>query len=326
MRRIAVLTSGGDSPGRNACIRAVVRIAAYYGLEIFGIRRGYKGLINQDIIRMDSKSVSGIINLGGTILLSARCEEFKTKEGLKRSANALKKYEIDGLVVIGGNGSFVGAYALTKFTNTAIIGIPASIDNDIGGTDYSLGFDTAVNNALSAIDKIRDTATSHERLFFVEVMGRKAGFIALACGLAGGAEEVLLPETPTNLKSLCKRLNEGQKKGKVSSIVIVAEGDESGGAFKVAQEIKKMDPGYEVRVCVIGHQQRGGAPTAHDRIMAARFAKAAVETLLKGQRTKMVGYRDDKIIISNLTRCWQESKRIEPELIELSKILAIWKV
>lgn len=323
MRRIAVLTSGGDSPGRNACIRAVVRTGIYYGLKVFGIKRGYKGLIQGELIPMEPKSVGGIISLGGTILLSARCEEFKTKEGLKRACLTLKNNNIDGLIIIGGNGSFAGAYSLSKYTDTAIIGIPASIDNDIGGTDYSIGFDTAVNTALSAIDKIRDTATSHERLFFVEVMGRNAGFIAMACGIAGGAEEILLPEVRTDLKALCRRLDEGKQMGKLSSIVVVAEGDESGGAFKVAEKIKKMSPDYEVRVSVIGHQQRGGTPSAWDRIMAARFGKSAVDALLKGKRSKIVGYKADKVVLVRLKKTFKERRKIDPSLIELYKILAI---
>lgn len=323
MRRIAILTSGGDSPGRNACIRAVVRTGIYYGLNVSGIRRGYKGLIQGELISMDSKSVGGIINLGGTILLSARCEEFKTREGLKRAAATLKKNSIDGLIIIGGNGSLAGAYNLSKYTDTSIIGIPASIDNDIGGSDYSIGFDTAVNTALSTIDKIRDTATSHERLFFVEVMGRKAGFIAISCGIAGGAEEILLPETRTDLTSLCRKLDEGKRRGKVSSIVVVAEGDESGGAFKVAEKIKKMYSGYEVRVSVIGHQQRGGSPSAYDRIMAARFGNAAVDALLRGKRSKLVGYRADKLVLVDFKKSLEATRKPDPSLIELYRILAI---
>ena len=254
MKTIGVMTSGGDSPGMNAAIRAVVKTCFYYNLRVFGIRRGYEGMIADDIIEMKLSDVRGIINRGGTILLTARSEQFRTPEGRQIAADNLKKRSIDGLVVIGGDGSFHGALDLAQEHKIAVVGIPATIDNDISGTDFSIGYDTAVNTALDAIDRIRDTAYSHGRLFFVEVMGRNSGFLALEAGIAGGAEDILIPETVTDLDKLCQKITEGGKRGKTSFIVIVAEGEEVGGAFEVAKKVTKKT-GFEVRVSVIGHLQ-----------------------------------------------------------------------
>ena len=321
MKRIAVLTSGGDCPGLNACLRAVVRTAVARRLEIFGVRRGYNGLIKNELIPLDNCSVSGMINRGGTFLHTTRSGEFETPGGIRKAAEVLARRKIEGLIVLGGNGSLKGASELIPKTKTAIVGIPKSIDNDVGGTDFSIGFDTALNTAVGVIDKIRDTATSHERLFFVEVMGRKRGFLALATALAGGAEEVLLPETKTDLKALCRRLGKGKERGKVSSIVVVAEGDESGGAFEIARKIKKIK-NYDARVSVIGHQQRGGSPSAFDRILASQFGEKAVEILIRGERNKMVGIQKGEIVTLPLDFAWKIDKPLDPNLVNLAEILA----
>jgi 6-phosphofructokinase 1 len=320
--RIAVLTSGGDCPGLNAGIRAVVRTALLHRLEIFGVRRGYTGLIQDDFIYLDDRSVSGIINRGGTILFTARSKKFESKDGVKKAARILAKHKIDGLIVFGGNGSLEGAVELARLTQTAIIGVPKSIDNDVGGTDFSIGFDTAVNTAVEVIDKIRDTATSHERLFLVETMGRKRGFLALASALAGGAESVLLPEMQTDIKTLCRKLESGRKKGKASSIVVVAEGDDAGGAFQIAKHLKGKLAGYDARVSVIGHQQRGGSPTAFDRILASQFGSAAVEALIQGERTKMVAIRRGDITLVPLDFAWKITKSLDLSLLRLADLLS----
>lgn len=321
LNRIAILTSGGDCPGLNACIRAIVRTASSHDVEVFGIRRGYAGLISDEVIRLDNHSVSGIINRGGTILLTTRSKGFEAPAGIQKAARVLAKHRLGGLIVLGGNGSLRGAWELSGKTPTAILGVPKSIDNDIGGTDFCIGFDTAVNTAVEVIDKIRDTATSHERLFFVEVMGRKRGFLALAAALAGGAEAVLLPEVKTNVKELCKELSEGKRRGKVSSIVVVAEGDEAGGAFEIARKIRKTTD-YDVRVSIIGHQQRGGAPSASDRILASQFGNGAVEALLQGARNKLVGIHAGRIILSPLEQAWQVKNPLDPNLVRLSTVLS----
>ncbi|MBI4115370.1 MAG: 6-phosphofructokinase [Candidatus Omnitrophica bacterium] len=322
LKRIAVLTSGGDSPGLNACLRAIVRTALTHHLEIFGIRRGFKGLISGDLIPLDGRSVSGVINRGGTFLLTARDKEFRTGKGIKKACLVLAKHRMGGLIVLGGNGSLQGAWELSQKTSTAVMGVPKSIDNDVGGTDFSIGFDTAVNTAVEVIDRIRDTATSHERLFLVETMGRKRGFLALATAIAGGAESVLLPELSSDIPSLCRKLAEAKRHGKVSSIVVVAEGDESGGAFKIAKRIQRSAKGYDVRVSVIGHQQRGGAPSAFDRILASQFGTAAVEALIRGERTKLVGIQGGKLTLSPLESAWKIEKPLDPNLLRLSEILS----
>jgi len=322
MKRLGIMTSGGDCPGLNACIRSIVRLGISSGYDILGIKRGYQGLIEGDIIRLKSSSVSGIINQGGTILLSSRSKEFeKTAAGKRKAAKTLSDNNIKVLIVIGGNGTLKGAWTLAKYTNTAIIGIPKSIDNDIGGTDHAIGFDTAVNTAVDAIDKIRDTATSHERLFFVEVMGRKSGQLALAAGLAGGAEEILIPETITNIKKICRKLDNGIKHGKKSSIIVVAEGDEAGGALEIAQKISKYSD-YNARVSIIGHVQRGGRPSAFDRILAARLGRAALDAAIRNLRSKMVGIINGKIRISDIKTAWSKKNPPSREMISLSKALA----
>lgn len=321
MKKIGVLTSGGDSPGMNAAIRAVVRCSICHGLKVAGIRCGYTGLIEDDMVDMDLPSVGGIINRGGTILMSARCEEMKTEAGMEKAVQTLKKHELEGLVVIGGDGSFRGAHEL-NMRGIATIGVPATIDNDITGTDFTIGFDTAVNTALEAIDKIRDTASSHKRLFLIEVMGRATGFLALQCSVAGGAEAVLIPETESDIDALCQKIVAGHKRGKTSSIVIVAEGDEAGGAFKVSQKIGERT-GFEVRVSVLGHLQRGGSPTALDRVLASRLGAAAVEELIKGSSGKMVGLVANEVEVSNLEYAWEYQKEIDSSLVRLVEELSI---
>lgn len=321
MKKIGVLTSGGDSPGMNSAIRAVVRKAICMNREVVGIKRGFKGLVDGDIFPMDSRSVSGIVNRGGTILLSSRCEEFKTEEGQKKALANIKKWGIEGLIVIGGDGSYRGAYALYKNWGIPTVGIPGTIDNDLWGTDLTIGFDTAINIAVEAIDRIRDTATSHERLFIIEVMGRTSGFIALYSGVAGGAEDILIPEMPTELENIIERLEEGKKKGKVSSILVVAEGDEEGGALKIASKIKDK-VGYETRVLILGHLQRGGAPTALDRILATRLGAIAVETLLEGKGGVAVGWVNKSSKISPLPEAWSKKKKIDSDLYPLNLSMA----
>jgi len=322
MRRIGVLTSGGDSPGMNPCIRAVVRKAIYEGLEVMGIKRGFRGLMEGDVEELHAHSVSGIIHQGGTILKTARAESFKTKEGQERAVKTIKKLGIEGLIVIGGDGSLRGAYTLDRDWDIPVIGVPASIDNDIAGSDFSIGFLTAVNTALEAIDRIRDTATSHNRLFIIEVMGRSSGFIALWAGLAGGAEDILIPERKTDLDEVCRKLEEGRLRGKSSSILVVAEGDEAGGAFEIAKRIEKKI-GYETRVVVLGHLQRGGSPVALDRILATKLGVSAVELLIKGERRKMVGLISNQIKASPIEHAWKEKKKVDLSFYDLSQVMAI---
>ena len=319
---IGVLTSGGDCPGLNACLRAVVRTALTHHLKVFGIRRGYQGLITGEVIPLSSSSVSGMINRGGTFLLTTRDKRFATPQGIQKACRTLEKFKMEGLIILGGNGSLKGAWELAQKTPTAIIGIPKSIDNDVGGTDFSIGFDTALNTAVEVIDKIRDTATSHERLFLVETMGRKRGFLALATALAGGAEAVLLPEVVTDLAALRKKFGEGRRHGKISSIVVVAEGDEAGGAFQIEKKLKKLSGYFDIRVSVIGHQQRGGAPSAFDRILAAQLGNAAVEALLRGERTKLIGIRRGEIHLSPLDTAWRVENPLDPSLLRLFELLS----
>jgi len=321
MRKIAILTSGGDCPGMNACIRAVVRKAIYQGLKVVGVRRGFAGLIERDISPLEATSVSGIIHRGGTILKTARSPLFKTKKGQKMAFESIKKLGIEGIVVIGGDGSFRGAYELNKNWNIPTVGIPATIDNDIAGTDFTIGFDTAINTALEGIDRIRDTATSHQRLFIIEMMGRKSGFITLWSGLAGGVEEIIIPEVKTDIDEICQRLEKGRNRGKNSSIIVVAEGDEAGGAFEIGEKIRKKI-GYEIRVVILGHLQRGGSPTAMDRILATRLGSAATDILIKGERGKMVGLVANQIKISPLCNASERKKEINLNLYKLSEILS----
>jgi len=323
MKKIAVLTSGGDSPGMNAAIRGVVRTAVYHKLEISGVIRGYEGLIKGDFVAMNHRSVSNIINLGGTILKTSRSEEFMTHEGRKKAVGQLEEHNIDGLIVIGGNGSFQGAHKLAKDWGVAVIGIPATIDNDLSGTDYTIGADTAVNTALDAIDKIRDTVDSMERIFVVEVMGREDAFIAIRVGLAGGAEDVLFPNTEYNIDDMCDEIREGRRKGKISWIIVVSEGVAS--ARDVAELIQE-NTGFEVRHITLGHVQRGGSPTAMDRTLGLRLGEAAVKALKNGETDKMVGTVCDEIVLTDFEAACKRSPKkqeLDKELYRLTRVLSV---
>ncbi|WP_308993740.1 6-phosphofructokinase [Mariniflexile litorale] len=323
IKKIAVLTSGGDSPGMNAAIRAVVRTCAYHEIECFGVYRGYEGLIEGDFQKMDARSVKGIINKGGTFLKSARSKEFRTKEGRQQAYNKLIEAEIDGLVAIGGDGTFTGAMVFNQEFGFPVIGIPGTIDNDIVGTTNTLGFDTALNTVVDAIDKIRDTASSHNRLFFVEVMGRDVGHIALNAGIAGGAEEILIPEEDLGLDRLVESLNRSRKSGKTSSIVIVAEGDKIGkNIFELKDFVDENLEGYDVRVSVLGHMQRGGAPSCFDRVLASRMGVKAVESLLEGKSTYMVGLLNGKMELTPLEKAIKGKTKINLELLRVSDIMS----
>ncbi len=321
--RIAILTSGGDCPGMNAGIRAAVRTAISRGVLVTGVCNGYRGLIEGDLVELDRSSVGGIINRGGTLLGTARCEPFYTVEGRASAIARCKEVGIEALVAFGGDGTFRGAAALAEESDIRVVGVPGTIDNDIPGTDFTVGFDTAVNTALEAIDRIRDTATSHERLFLVETMGRHSGYIALYAGIAGGAEEILVPETPTDIEGLAEQLLVGKERGKKSSIVVVAEGDEAGDALQIAKQLKEYDPAYAVRVSVLGHQQRGGSPTASDRILASRLCSRAVEELIDGKSGLMVGMNGRETVTTKLSTSWEGGKSELPDdLLRLYRILA----
>lgn len=322
IKKIGVFTSGGDSPGMNAGIRSVVRTCAYLNIECVGIYRGYEGMIDGDFKAMDARSVNNIINKGGTILKSARCEEFRTSEGRKKAYDQLKKADIDAFVVIGGNGSFAGALAFNEEFNFPIMGIPGTIDNDILGSSYTIGFDTAINTVVDAIDKIRDTASSHNRLFFIEVMGRDVGHIALNAGVGAGAEEILIPEQNLGLERLVDSLKRSKKSGKSSSIVIVAEGDKIGkNVFELKEYVEEHLPIYDVRVSVLGHMQRGGNPTCFDRVLASRMGVKAVESLLEGKSNYMVGIRDNNLILTPISEAIKAHTEIDKELIRVSDIM-----
>jgi 6-phosphofructokinase 1 len=321
MKKIGVLTSGGDAPGMNACIRAVVRCGVSRKLEVVGIRRGYCGILEEDFVKLGSRSVANIIYRGGTFLETARCEEMKTEEGIRKANEVLEREGIEGLITIGGDGTFRGAVALAEAGNVKVIGVPGTIDNDVYGTDNAIGFDTAVNTALDAIDKIRDTAGALNRLFFVEVMGRCRGFIALEVGIAGGAEDILIPEVETRIEQLCLDIRRSFKRGKKSSIVIVAEGDEAGGAFSVAQQVWERLK-LEYRVCVLGHVQRGGSPTAKDRVLASKLGAAAVNALVKGMTGYMVGEFKGETAFTPLMETWEKKKELDSNLLRLVKVLA----
>ena len=324
IKTIGVLTSGGDAPGMNAAIRAVVRTAAFHKLKCVAIFQGYQGLIDDVTRVMTPRSVNNIINKGGTMLKSARCLEFRTKEGRKKAFEIIQKHEIDALVVIGGDGSFTGAMIFQKEFDLPVIGIPGTIDNDIYGTSHTLGYDTALNTVTEAIDKIRDTASSHNRLFFVEVMGRDAGHIALNAGIGSGAEEILIPEENMGLDRLLESLKRSEKSGKSSSIVVIAEGDKTGkNVFEIASYVEKNLPYYEVRVSVLGHMQRGGAPSCFDRVLASRMGVYAIETLLEGKSNLMVGIKDDNMILTQLDKAIKGKSKINKELIRVSDILTI---
>ena len=319
VNRIGMLTSGGDAPGMNAAIRAVVRKSIYHGLEVVGIKRGFDGLLKKEFVKLQLGSVADIIHRGGTILHTARSEEFKTEEGQRKGVNNLRDGGIDGLVVIGGDGSFKGALALAKL-GVPVIGVPATIDNDVGGTDLTIGFDTAVNNVVDAINKIRDTATSHERIFIIEVMGRHAGHIALYAGLSGGAESILVPEIPVDIDEVIFKLQRGINRGKLHSIIIVAEGAASGLA--IGEEIKKR-MGQETRVTILGHLQRGGTPTALDRMLASCMGAKAVDLLLEGESRKMVGIVNGQLVAVDIEDALSRKRALNRELWELAAILAI---
>ena len=296
VKKIAVLTSGGDSPGMNTALRAVVRTCAYKNIDCVGVSRGYQGLINDDIKTLKTRSVRGIINRGGTMLYSARSDEFRTKEGREKAFSNIKKHGIDGLVVIGGDGSFTGGLIFQKEFGIPVIGIPGTIDNDLYGTSHTLGYDTALNTVMDAIDKIRDTAISHDRLFFVEVMGRDAGHIALNSGIAIGAQEILIPEQNMGIEGLINSLKDSKKNGKTSSIVVVAEGDKTGkNVFDLARQVEEEFPKYEIRVSVLGHMQRGGSPSCFDRVLGTKMGVRAVESLIDGDSGKMIGINNGKM-------------------------------
>ena len=324
LKKIGVLTSGGDAPGMNAAIRAVVRASIFYKFECFAIHKGYQGLIDGELTPMTPRSVNNIVNKGGTFLKSARCLEFRTKEGREKAYQTVQKFELDALVVIGGDGSFTGAMIFQKEWNVPVIGIPGTIDNDISGTQFTLGYDTALNTVIDAIDKIRDTASSHNRLFFVEVMGRDAGHIALNAGVGAGAEEILIPEEDMGLERLLDSLKKSEKSGKSSSIVVVAEGDKTGdNVFEIASYVEKNMPYYDVRVSVLGHMQRGGSPSCFDRVLASRMGVFAVESLREGASNVMVGIKNDEMVLNPLEKAIKGTSKINKELIRVSDILSI---
>ena len=320
---IGILTSGGDAPGMNAAIRAVTRSAIYNGLTVKGIYRGYKGLITGDIQEFKTQNVSNIIQQGGTILKTARCQEFKTPEGRKIAYETMQREGIDALVVIGGDGSLTGARLLAQEIDVPCIGLPGTIDNDLYGTDTTIGYDTALNTILDAVDKIRDTATSHERLFFVEVMGRDAGFLALNGAIAAGAEAAIIPEFNTEVDQLEEFIKNGFRKSKSSSIVLVAESEITGGAMHYAERVKNEYPQYDVRVTILGHLQRGGKPTAHDRIIASRMGVASIQALMEGQRNVMIGIENDQIVYVPFTKAIKNDKPIDRELVNVLHELSI---
>lgn len=320
---IGILTSGGDAPGMNAAIRAVTRSAIYNGLTVKGIYRGYKGLITGEIQEFKTQNVSNIIQQGGTILKTARCQEFKTPEGRKIAYETMQREGIDALVVIGGDGSLTGARLLAQEFDVPCIGLPGTIDNDLYGTDTTIGYDTALNTILDAVDKIRDTATSHERLFFVEVMGRDAGFLALNGAIAAGAEAAIIPEFNTEVDQLEEFIKNGFRKSKSSSIVLVAESEITGGAMHYAERVKNEYPQYDVRVTILGHLQRGGKPTAHDRIIASRMGVASIQALMEGQRNVMIGIENGQIVYVPFTKAIKNDKPIDRELVNVLHELSI---
>lgn len=324
IKNVAVLTSGGDAPGMNACIRAVVRTGIYHHVNMFGIMQGYQGLIDGNIKPMDSRSVSNIIHMGGTILKTARCLEFKEESGMEIAFHNLKKHNIDGLIVIGGDGTFTGAKRFGEKYNINVIGIPGTIDNDLYGSDFTLGYDTAVNTIIEAIDKIRDTADSHDRLFFIEVMGRDSGCLALRTAIASGAEAVLLPEKETSLKDLIIKLKSGASTKKSSSIVIVSEGNKYGGAYEIAKSVKQKFTHYDTKVTILGHLQRGGSPSGFDRILGSRLGFSAVKALLNGETMKMVGLRGNDIRLTSLEEALHaHTYKLEDDLLEMTHVLSI---
>jgi 6-phosphofructokinase 1 len=320
-KRIGVLTSGGDAPGMNAAIRAIVRTALYKNYEVLGIKYGYKGLINNDMIPLNHHSVANIIQRGGTVIGTARCNEFETDKGMGKAKKIMEKNRIDSIIVIGGDGTLRGAQEFSEKYGAKIVGLPGTIDNDLYGTDFTIGFDTAINSALEAVDRIRDTASSLERVFFIEVMGRYAGFISLAVGLAGGAEDVIIPETRTDIKEIAQTIMGNIKKGKKSNIIIVAEGDEAGNALTIARKVKKLT-GEDYRVAVLGYIQRGGTPSANDRILASRLGYAAVEAIESERYGVMVGEMNHEIVYTPFDQTYTIKKPIEDYLYKMIKVLS----
>lgn len=322
LKKIAVFTSGGDSPGMNSCVRAVVRSGLKNGLEVVGIYRGYQGMMEGDFLPCEAHTVSNILHRGGTFLKTARSEEFRTKEGRAKAFEQLKKNNIDALVVIGGDGSFTGAAVLHEEYGIPVIGCPGTIDNDLFGTDFTIGYDTAVNTVVDAIDRIRDTAESHNRLFFVEVMGRDAGLIALRSAVASGAEAVLIPETVTYIDELIETLRNGYLQHKSSAIIVVAEGDDEGGAYEIAEKVGAKFNSYETKVTVLGHIQRGGKPSAFDRVVASRMGHKAVLSLLEGETNKMVGMQRNELVLVPFTQAIKHHKEINQDLLNLVEVLS----
>ncbi len=320
--KIGVLTSGGDAPGMNAAIRAVVRTGLYHNMEVFGIMRGYQGMIDDDIVPMHSRSVANIIQRGGTILKTARSKEFYEPEGRKKAYSNLKKHGIDGLVIIGGDGSFRGAQKFANEYDIPCIGLPGTIDKDIAGSDFTIGFDTAVNTAVEAIDKIRDTADAHDRLFIIEVMGRDAGYIALHSGIATGAEHILIPETKTDIELVVDSLEEKERRHKLVNMIVVAEGDETGGGNEVAAIIRQRMPHLDTRVCILGHIQRGGSPSCIDRVIASRLGYAAVDSLIEGRHNTMIGIMNNKLHFTPLDKAVKAKQKVSEEWMKIVKILA----
>ena len=322
IKKLAVLTSGGDAPGMNACLRAVVRTALYHNIEVTGFRHGYEGLLHDDHIQLSHKSVANIIQRGGTILKTSRSERFRSNEGIQKAAQTLSKNNIDALVVIGGDGTFAGAIALSKATSIPIVGCPGTIDNDLIGTDFTIGYDTAINTVIDAVDKIRDTAESHDRVFIVEVMGRDAGLIALRSGIGSGAEGILIPETKNDIGKLIERLKTSRK-DKSSKIIIVAEGSESGGAYKVAEVLKKHFPQFDMRVSILGHMQRGGSPTCMERVNASMMGYNAVEALLQDENGVMVGILNKQIVFTPFENAIKHIQTLNADMLKMMEILSL---
>lgn len=323
INRVGVLTSGGDAPGMNAAVRAVVRACIYYDIDVYGIYKGYDGLITDNMEQLYVRSVSNILSRGGTFLLSARSAEFRTHEGRKKAYNNFRKHGLDALIVIGGDGSFTGASIFSEEFGVPVIGIPGTIDNDLAGTDFTIGFDTACNTAREAIDKIRDTASSHDRLFFVEVMGRDAGFIAVNSAIGGGAVAMIVPEHDWSLEALVKRLRKGAANQKASNVVIIAEGCHLGSAYDIAAQVKEHLDYFDIRVTVLGHLQRGGSPTTLDRVLASRLGVAAVEGIRDGKSDMMVGIINNKIVYTPIHDAIKIEKRLDDEEFRIAKILSI---
>ncbi len=324
MNKIAVFTSGGDSPGMNACVRAVVRTAIFYGMEVWGIKRGYEGLIDDDMYQMNSRDVGNILQRGGTILQTARSERFRTPEGRKIAYQNLQKRGIEGVVAIGGDGTFTGAKIfMEEYPDVRFVGAPGTIDNDLYGTDFTIGYDTAINTAMEAIDKIKDTANAHNRLFFVEVMGRDAGFIALRTGIGTGAEAILVPEVDTDIEQLVKVLDDSYQRKKTASIVVVAEGDDEGGAYEIAQKVKARFDRYEIKVAVLGHIQRGGSPTCMDRLLGSQTGVGCVQALRDGKVGVMVGVVHKELSFTPFDMAIKHHQTVSPSLLQLAEMLAI---